>query len=92
MDRAWCVGGGIWVGPNMTCVSEYLQEGGRGREREKGGEGRRGKRKREAGGGKDSVDRAWCAGGGTWVGPSVTCVSEYLQEGGRHDSTKETEK
>ena len=23
VDRAWCVGGGIWVGPNMTCVSEY---------------------------------------------------------------------
>ncbi|XP_025113067.1 protein lev-9-like isoform X2 [Pomacea canaliculata] len=21
VDRAWCVGGGIWVGPNMTCTS-----------------------------------------------------------------------
>ncbi|KAL8561202.1 hypothetical protein ACOMHN_029273 [Nucella lapillus] len=24
VDRAWCVGGGIWVGPNMTCVTRAV--------------------------------------------------------------------
>ncbi|XP_046570569.1 protein lev-9-like isoform X1 [Haliotis rubra] len=22
VDRAWCVGGGVWVGPNMTCAQD----------------------------------------------------------------------
>ena len=22
VNKAWCVGGGIWVGPDMTCISK----------------------------------------------------------------------
>lgn len=24
IDTAWCVGGGVWVGPNMTCARKYF--------------------------------------------------------------------